>query len=366
MTAAIVLGHRLDVEGVRVAIRATARTSLVLFALAFSASALLTCGPTPGHAGSGATAVSSVSPSLSRTAFTRWRSWPLPASIRCSSWPTQCRDLHHGRHRLRLHRGHGADPFDRTAAWLGPRAWQALHWVGGYYILISFLFANGKRIGMGQHSTACRSSSCWPSCCCVCWPCAGRQQFGKRCRPWSTPRHRWPSRLYDCPSRSALAEGARWNHRSSPLLGSQRRCLDAPGARGYDIYRDAEHAVLLAILPPVAVAWTDWISAAARAPTCASSRAAAPACTASISPPPSFTTPRKPRQPSRWASPSRWETLALPFEEARFDFVTAFMSLMDMPNQELRLCGRRCCGRVASCSSRFCTCFSPPHRQGPA
>jgi DMSO/TMAO reductase YedYZ heme-binding membrane subunit len=38
--------------------------------------------------------------------------------------------------------------FDRSAAWLGPRVWRVLHWVGGYYIWISFIVTNGKRIGV--------------------------------------------------------------------------------------------------------------------------------------------------------------------------------------------------------------------------
>ena len=40
MTLSLAAGHGWDSEGVRLAIRATARTSLVLFALAFTASAL--------------------------------------------------------------------------------------------------------------------------------------------------------------------------------------------------------------------------------------------------------------------------------------------------------------------------------------
>jgi methionine sulfoxide reductase heme-binding subunit len=38
--------------------------------------------------------------------------------------------------------------FDRSAAWIGPKAWRALHWVGGHYICISFVVTNGKRIGV--------------------------------------------------------------------------------------------------------------------------------------------------------------------------------------------------------------------------
>lgn len=38
-----------------------------------------------------------------------------------------------------------ATSFDRTAAWLGPRAWRILHTVGGYDIWLTFLIAEGKR-----------------------------------------------------------------------------------------------------------------------------------------------------------------------------------------------------------------------------
>ena len=40
MTAGLIISHGGDVDGMRVAIRATARTSLVLFVMAFTASAL--------------------------------------------------------------------------------------------------------------------------------------------------------------------------------------------------------------------------------------------------------------------------------------------------------------------------------------
>ena len=41
MTLALMASHGWDIEGMRVAIRATARTSLVLFALAFTAGAMV-------------------------------------------------------------------------------------------------------------------------------------------------------------------------------------------------------------------------------------------------------------------------------------------------------------------------------------
>jgi len=45
MTLYFLASHSWDIEGVRLAIRATARTSLVLFALAFTASAMVELAP---------------------------------------------------------------------------------------------------------------------------------------------------------------------------------------------------------------------------------------------------------------------------------------------------------------------------------
>ena len=39
-----------------------------------------------------------------------------------------------------------ATSFDRTAAAIGPRAFRLLHLSGGYYLLIQFMIAFGKRI----------------------------------------------------------------------------------------------------------------------------------------------------------------------------------------------------------------------------
>jgi methionine sulfoxide reductase heme-binding subunit len=41
-----------------------------------------------------------------------------------------------------------ATSFDATARWLGPRAWRSLHWWGAWYIWVSFVFTNGKRVPM--------------------------------------------------------------------------------------------------------------------------------------------------------------------------------------------------------------------------
>jgi DMSO/TMAO reductase YedYZ heme-binding membrane subunit len=38
-----------------------------------------------------------------------------------------------------------ATSFDLTAAAIGPRAWRMLHLAGGYYLLLQFMVAFGKR-----------------------------------------------------------------------------------------------------------------------------------------------------------------------------------------------------------------------------
>ena len=43
-----------------------------------------------------------------------------------------------------------ATSFDRTAAWLGPRKWRLLHLLGGWYIWISFAVAVGKRVPLDR------------------------------------------------------------------------------------------------------------------------------------------------------------------------------------------------------------------------
>ena len=149
MTAALVFSNHLDVAGIRLAIRATARTSLVLFALAFSAAALFAVWP---------------------NGWTRWQR-------RNRRYLGLAFAVSHGIHAVAIVAFATLDPvafhqnsmagsivtggiaylfiaamaatsFDRSAAWLGPKAWKALHWTGGYYIWISFIVTNGKRIGM--------------------------------------------------------------------------------------------------------------------------------------------------------------------------------------------------------------------------
>jgi sulfoxide reductase heme-binding subunit YedZ len=136
-----------DVDGVRMVIRFTARTSLVLFCLAFAATALAL---------------------IWRNAGTRWlrrnRRY-LGVSFAAS----------HAIHAVAIVAFAVMDPetyaavtspasyifggigyafiialtatsFDRTAAALGARAWRRLHLIGGYYLLLQFMVSFGKRI----------------------------------------------------------------------------------------------------------------------------------------------------------------------------------------------------------------------------
>jgi DMSO/TMAO reductase YedYZ heme-binding membrane subunit len=136
-----------DTDGIRMVIRFTARTSLLLFCLAFSAAAISQLWP---------------------NAWTRWQRRnrrALGVTFAAS----------HALHAIAIAAfaivdpigfakatslasyafgglGYGfiiamtATSFDRTAAWLGPRAWRALHLVGGYYLLLQFTVSFGKRI----------------------------------------------------------------------------------------------------------------------------------------------------------------------------------------------------------------------------
>jgi DMSO/TMAO reductase YedYZ heme-binding membrane subunit len=136
-----------EVEGVRMVIRFTARTSLLFFCLAFSAAALARLWP---------------------NAFTRWQRRnrrQLGVTFAAS----------HALHAVAIFAFAKMDPagfatatslasyifggigyafilamtatsFDATAAALGPRAWRALHLVGGYYLLLQFTVSFGKRI----------------------------------------------------------------------------------------------------------------------------------------------------------------------------------------------------------------------------
>jgi methionine sulfoxide reductase heme-binding subunit len=139
--------RQFEVEGVRMVIRFTARTSLLFFCLAFSAAALARLWP---------------------NAFTRWQrrnrrqlgvtfaaSHALHA-VAITAFAIMDPTGYAGATSLGSYIFGGigyafiiamtATSFDRAAAALGPRTWRALHLVGGYYLLLQFTVSFGKRI----------------------------------------------------------------------------------------------------------------------------------------------------------------------------------------------------------------------------
>jgi sulfoxide reductase heme-binding subunit YedZ len=136
------------VEGVRMLIRATARSSLVFFLMAYTASALASLWP---------------------GASSRWlrqhrRQWGLLlvfshtvhaggiVALGLLADPALFASLTPLGNRISGGIAYvwlwlmGATSFDRSAAWLGRRRWALLHTWGSHYLWLSFLVANGKRI----------------------------------------------------------------------------------------------------------------------------------------------------------------------------------------------------------------------------
>ena len=136
-----------EVDGMRMVIRFTARTSLLFFCLAFSAAALARLWP---------------------NAWTRWQrrnrrylGVTFPAShgihavaIGCFAImdpaayaaATNAASYIFGGLGYAFIIAMAATSFDRTAAAIGPRAWRVLHLTGGYYLLFQFSVSFGKRI----------------------------------------------------------------------------------------------------------------------------------------------------------------------------------------------------------------------------
>ena len=146
--------RQFEVDGVRLVIRFTARTSLLLFCLAFSAAALARLCP---------------------NAWTRWQrrnrrylgvsfaaSHGIHAiAIACFAAMAPADYMAATNAASYIFGGIGyafivamaATSFDRTAAMIGPRAWRFLHLAGGYYLWFQFMVSFGKRIpGMPLYS----------------------------------------------------------------------------------------------------------------------------------------------------------------------------------------------------------------------
>jgi sulfoxide reductase heme-binding subunit YedZ len=151
MTVGFVASHGGDVEGLRLAIRATARTSLVLFVMAFAASALADLLPSAAtrwqrrnrrylgvsfavshfiHLG-----VILTLASVDQALF--WKLTNISTIVLAGSAYLFIAAM-------------AATSFDSTAEWLGPRKWRLLHLIGGWYIWISFAVAVGKRVPLDR------------------------------------------------------------------------------------------------------------------------------------------------------------------------------------------------------------------------
>jgi DMSO/TMAO reductase YedYZ heme-binding membrane subunit len=139
--------RQFEVDGVRMVIRFTARTSLLFFCLAFSAAALARLWP---------------------NAWTRWQrrnrrtlgvtfavSHAIHAvAIACFAvmdpagyaGATSIASYIFGGIGYAFIVAMTATSFDRTAQAIGARGWRLLHLIGGYYLLLQFMVSFGKRI----------------------------------------------------------------------------------------------------------------------------------------------------------------------------------------------------------------------------
>jgi methionine sulfoxide reductase heme-binding subunit len=147
MTGAILAVAGPGEEGIRVVIRATARTSVVLFGLAFAASSLRRLWPNDvtrwllaNRRYLGVSfAVSHVTHLLALFALADWSL----ATFVTKAFPTT---LVLGGIGYLFLAAMTATSFDRTAAWLGPRRWQRLHAIGGWYLWFIFFATLAPRV----------------------------------------------------------------------------------------------------------------------------------------------------------------------------------------------------------------------------
>ena len=139
--------RQFEVDGVRLVIRFTARSSLVLFCLAFGAAALVRLWPSAWtrwqhrnrrYLGL-AFAASHAIHAIAIVAFANMD----PAGF---AEATSAASYIFGGIGYAMIIAMSATSFDRTAALIGPRAWRALHLVGGYYLWFQFMVSFGKRM----------------------------------------------------------------------------------------------------------------------------------------------------------------------------------------------------------------------------
>jgi methionine sulfoxide reductase heme-binding subunit len=135
------------VNGVRMVVRFTARTSLLFFCLAFSAAALAQLRPNAwtrwqrrNRRYLGVTfAASHALHAIAIIAFATMDPAGFAAATNLASYVF-------GGIGYAIIAAMTVTSFDRTAAAIGPRAWRILHLTGGYYLLLQFTVSFGKRI----------------------------------------------------------------------------------------------------------------------------------------------------------------------------------------------------------------------------
>ena len=136
-----------EVEGVRMVIRFTARSSLTLFCLAFSAAALARLWPNAWtrwqrrnrrYLGLSF----AVSHAIHAVAIIAFASMDPPGFAEATSAASYI----FGGIGYAVIIAMSATSFDRTAALLGLRTWRILHVAGGYYLWFQFMVSFGKRV----------------------------------------------------------------------------------------------------------------------------------------------------------------------------------------------------------------------------
>lgn len=146
MMLGIVAAQDFSVDGIRMAIRATARSSLLLFLPVFAAAALAHLRPNHvtrwlqrNRRYLGVSfAVSHMLHAIAIAAFALTAPdmfWSLTSSG----------TLLTGGLAYALILAMAATSFDGAVRWLGMRQWRALHWCGSWYVAISFIVTNAKR-----------------------------------------------------------------------------------------------------------------------------------------------------------------------------------------------------------------------------
>lgn len=146
MVAALAIAAPTDVEAARLVIRWTARTSLVLFLLAFVASALAHLAP-----GAGSRALIRRRRALGLS-FAISHGWHLAGILALAYLDPVLFDqltnpvtIGSGVIAYLLIAAMAATSSDRAVRWLGVANWRRLHVTGSWYLFLSFVVAFGKR-----------------------------------------------------------------------------------------------------------------------------------------------------------------------------------------------------------------------------